>query len=273
MIVNTDEKRVRRMKRSKALQFDCKGIHSPCVQWADTPEDLKQAFTLVHDEYLKLGYIREPDPSGMFFGIHNLLPETVSLVVKSDGKVVATLTQVADSTEYGLPMDRIYSRELNQLRHKGRKLAELCSLVTSKQLRWKNLYMQMSRIMYTHALCNGVDDFCIMVNPKHVPFYKLIFLFEELGPEKHYPTLGVPAVALRADLNRMKARLDNKYGALDRECNLFHYMHGGKDSGYEFPWANDLLPPRGMPSEMMSFFGMAYDSASNGWAVAAAVGA
>lgn len=270
MITNTDEKRVRRMKRSKALQFDCKGIHSPCVQWADTPEDLKQAFTLVHDEYLKLGYIREPDPSGMFFGIHNLLPETATLVIKSAGKVVATLTQVADTPEHNLPMDQLYKKELNRLRRKGRKLAELCSLVTSKRLRWKNLYMQMSRIMYTHALCNGVDDFCIMVNPKHVSFYKMIFLFEELGPERHYPALGVPAVALRADLRRMKGRLEKTFGNLGRECNLYHYMHGEQKNRHDFPWADDLLPPRSMPAEVMSWFTMAYDSVSSEYAVAAA---
>lgn len=270
MITRIDEKRVRRMKLSKVLHFDCRGLISPCIKWAETHGELKQAFTLVHDEYLKLGYINKPDPSGMFFGIHNLLPDTVTLVVKSDSNVVATLTQVPDTRQYGLPMDKIYETELNTLRCKGRRLAELCGLVTSKKLRLKNLYMQMSRIMYTHAFCNGVEDFCIMVNPKHVAFYKLIFLFDQLGPEKFYPALGVPAVALHADLNKMKARLKEKYGLLDCDCNLYSYMHT-PHGPHNLPWADDLLPPKEMPPEMMSYFGIESAAQSNRLATTVAV--
>ena len=262
MTLRTVEKRVRRMKRSQVLQFDCKGLKSPCIKWAETPEELEQAFALVHDEYLKLGYISKPDPSGMFFGIHNLLPETVTLTVNSDSKVVATLTQVPDTREYGLPMDRIYRTELNDLRRKGRKLAELCGLVTSSKLRWKNLYMQMCRIVYTHALCNGVDDFCIMVNPKHVEFYESIFLFERLGPEKLYPTLGVPAVALCADLNKMKERLIENYEPLDYDCNLYSFMHTSQGQN-NLPWADDFQPPKETPLKIMSYFGIEPDAQSN----------
>ncbi len=256
MLAKIEDKRLRRMKLSKALHFDCKGLNSPCVKWAQTADELKQAFTLVHDEYLKLGYIQQPDPSGMFFGIHNLLPDTVTLIIKSDNKVVATLTQVPDTKENGLPMDRIYNNELNQLRRQGRHVAELCSLVTSKQLRWKNLYMQMSRTMYRYALCNDIDDFCIMVNPKHVSFYKMIFLFEEMGPEKYYPNLGVPAVALRADLIKMKARLERKYGTMDGECNLYSYLHAPREVRPGFAWAEDLMPPEQTPPETMNYFGV-----------------
>lgn len=256
MLARTDEKRIRRLKLSKALHFDCKGLNSPCVQWAQSADELKQAFRLVHDEYLKVDYIKKPDPSGMYFGMHNLLPDTATLVIKSDNKVVATLTQVPDTTENGLPMDRIYGPELNRLRRQGRNIAELCALVTSKQLRWKNLYMQMSRTMYRHALCNGIDDFCIMVNPKHVSFYKMIFLFEEMGPEKYYPNLGVPAVALRADLKMMKNRLENKYGSMDCDCNLYSYLHTKQAPQHGYPLADDLLPPRQTSMEMMSYFGV-----------------
>lgn len=268
MITRIDDKRVRRMKRSNVLRFDCKGIKSPSINWAETPEELEQAFSLVHDEYLKLGYISRPVASGMYYCIHNLLPDTVTLVVKSDSAVVATLTQVQDTSEYGLPMDAIYESELNGLRRKGRKLAELCALVTSSPLRWKNLYMQMSRIMYAHALCTGVDDFCIMVNPKHVEFYKLIFLFDQLGPEKLYPTLGVPAVALRADLNRMKERLKDSYAFLDCNCNLYSYMHT-PDDRHNLPWADALSPPSETPLEMMAYFGFDTPAQSNRFAAVA----
>ena len=164
------------------------------------------------------------------------------------------LTQVTDTKTHGLPMDRIYCAELNALRRKGRKIAELCALVTSSNLRWKNLFMQMSRIIYQHALCSGIDDFCIMVNPKHVGFYKLIFLFEPLGSEKHYPALGVPAVALRADLNKAKARFEDKYGTLRHDCDLHAYLHtsAGAESA---PWFYNLQPPEQISPETMSSFG------------------
>ncbi len=255
-------KRVRRMKRSKVLRFDCKGLKSPQIKWAETPGELEQAFALVHDEYLKLGYISQPDPSRMYYGIHNLLPETATLTVNSDSKVVATLTLVPDTKAYGLPMDKIYNTELNELRREGRKLSELCGLVTSSKLRWKNLYMQMCRIVYKHALCSGIDDFCIMVNPKHVEFYKTIFLFEKLGPEKLYPALGVPAVALRADLNKMKDQLSKNYGSLDCECNLYSFMHQSETQN-NVAWLEDLRPPKETPLETMLHFNMEADAQSH----------
>ncbi len=248
-------KRIRRMKLSKVLEFDCKGLHEPCVKWAETCDELKQAFSLVHREYLALGYIKQPDPSGMYFGAHNFLPETATLVVESESKVVATLTHVPDSPKYGLPMESIYSTELNALRRKGRKIAELCALVTSKKLRWKNIFMQMCRIAYNHALSSGLNDVCIMVNPKHVEFYKLVFMFEPLGPERHYPTLGVPAVALRLNLDKSKACYEDQYGAQSSDCDLYSFLHtsaGAKDA----PCFYDLQPPEQISSKMMSYFGV-----------------
>ena len=255
MGMDIDTKRIRRMNRSKVLQFDCRGLNSPSLQWAQSHEDLRQAFSLVHQEYVRVGYLDKPDPSCMFFGIHNLLPETATLIVKSDGKAVATLTQVPDSKMHGLPMDKIFSQELDALRVKGRKIAELCSLATSSQLRWKNLFMQMSRIMYNHALANGINDFCIMVNPKHVAFYQLIFLFEQLGPTQRHPVLGVPAVALRVDINKAKERFFEKYGWLSTDCNLHDFLHQpSANSQTPSSWVNDLQPPARIGSETRAFF-------------------
>jgi hypothetical protein len=53
----------------------------------------------------------------------------------------------------------------------------------------------------------GVDDLCIAVHPRHVPFYQLRWLFEVLGGLRTYETVnGALAMALRLDLRTLEER-------------------------------------------------------------------
>lgn len=219
-----DRRRTIRIKRSALLKDKLDDIDRPSIKIAETNDELEQAFSLVQQEYLRSGYIKEPNPSGMHCTIYNILPETAVFIFKSYLKVVATLTLILDNEHFGLPMDAIYQKELNVLRDKDRKLAELSALAVPRELRWHNLFMYLFRAMYWYAVYNKVNDLCIMINPKHVKFYKTIFFFEEFGEEKFYPKVGAPAVALRLNLDIIEDKVREKYSPLDFDCDLLSFF-------------------------------------------------
>ena len=175
-----DRRRTIRIKRSALLANKLDDIDRPAIKIAETRDELEQAFSLVYHEYRKLGYITEPNASEMCLSVYNMLPETAVFVFKSYLTVISTLTQVFDSDLFGLPMDQLYRTELEALRNENRKLAEIVALATSTERRWRNVFMYLTRAMTWYALYKNVNDLCITVNPKHVEFYKTIFLFEDI---------------------------------------------------------------------------------------------
>ena len=219
-----DRRRTIRIKRSALLQNRLDDIDRPSIKIAETRDELEQAFSLVYQEYLKLGYIAKPGSSQIHLTLYHVLPETAVFIFKSYLTVISTLTQIFDSKLFALPMDALYHDELNALRDRGRKLAELSALVTPSEARWRSIFLYLYRAIYWYAIYNKVDDLCITVNPKHVKFYKSIFFFEELGPERHYPKVGAPAVALRLDLGDFRDKLIEAYSALDFDCDLHAFF-------------------------------------------------
>lgn len=223
--VSVERRRTIRIKRSGLTHWKLGDIDRPAIKFAETIDERQQAFRLLHDNYLHLGYLSEPKPSGLLFNIYALLPNTAIFIAKSYLSVISSLTEIFDSEEFGLPMDIIYRDELDQLRGEGRRLVELSALVTPPKLRWRNLFMVLCQVMYQYSIYRGVDDLCIAVNPKHVRFYQQIFLFEQFGPERHYPRVDAPAIALRINMHQIEGRLKETYDALDLDCNLYRYFH------------------------------------------------
>jgi hypothetical protein len=228
-----DRRRTIRMKRSRFLEDRLGGIDRPAIKFAETIKEIEGAFSLCHDEYIDLKYLKKEKTHGMFFGIHSLLPDTSIFIFKSFDRVISSVTQIFDSQVFGLPMDAIYKDELDTLRTQGRKIVEFSALVTHKDMRSRNIFMHLVYILYHYSFFRGVNDWCIAVNPKHVPFYKEILLFEELGPQRYFPKVDAPAIALRNNMDTYEQRLKKIYEPMEFECDLysfFHRMTGKKSS-------------------------------------------
>lgn len=238
-----ERRRTVRIRRSALLKSQLDSIDRPAIKLAENLNEHRQAFALVYQEYVQSGYIPNPKPYGEVFSVFNLLPETAVFVVKSYQSVISTLSQFYDSKLFGLPMDSIYRDELLELRKKGRKIAEIGALATSSDYRWQNLFMYLCQIMYWFARYQRVDDLCITVNPKHVRFYKTIFLFEEFGPEKEYPKVAAPAVLLRLNMDTVENDLKVVYDQSDFECNLYHYFH--RMNGHKLEHYSEALINKG----------------------------
>jgi hypothetical protein len=145
-----DRRRTIRIKRSALLRSNLDHVDRP-------------TFSLVYNEYLEEGYIKDSDRSGLHFNIYHILPETVVFVFKSYLKVISTLTLIFDSETFGLPMDVLYRKELDALRRRKRTLVELSSLATAKDARWHNVFMYLNRAMVWYAMYRNASDLCIMV--------------------------------------------------------------------------------------------------------------
>lgn len=215
-----ERRRSVRLRRSAMLQAKLEEIDRPNIKIAETRDELAQSFALVYKEYMSSGYITKPHPSGLQFSAFNFLPTTCVFIFRSYLTVISTLTQIFDSELFGLPMDVLYRHELDALRAKGRKLTELSALATPREARWCNLMIFLSKTMFEYSKYNNVDDICIMVNPKHVSFYKTMFLFEEFGPERFYADVDAPAVALRMNMDVIEGKAREKYRNFDMGDNL-----------------------------------------------------
>ena len=226
-----ERRRTVRIKRSALLKAKLGDIDRPAIKSAENRDEFSQAFGLVYKEYLSSGYIPEPKTTEILYNIYHLLPETTVFIAKSYLTVVSTLTQIFDSDLFGLPMDLLYRKELDSLREKDRKIAEITGLATQKSFRWKNIFMYLCKAMLWHARYHGVNDLCITVNPKHVRFYKNIFLFEQFGPEKHYSSVNAPAVPLRLNMDDIDKKGRDEYDTADFECNLYDYFFRMRSDG------------------------------------------
>ncbi len=213
-----------RIRRSSLLDAKLDKLDRPSLKVAETLDEFVQAFTLLHNVYRKSGYLEQEDASGLHFGIHNLLPKTCVFIFKSYKKVLATMMFVPDTPEFGLPMDELYREEVDGLRRQGRKIAEIGSLVTRLDRRGQNIIMFLAKAIFQYAMITSTDDLCIAVNPKHVNFYRSIFLFEPLGEQRFYNKVGAPAVALRADMRRIGSALRDTYGQEDFDTNLHAFF-------------------------------------------------
>ncbi len=234
--IDIPESREIRFRRTVLLKSDIHQQNGLEIKIADEFSEWIGSFMLLYKEYLRTGYVFEQQSSHILFNIHHLLPETAVFITKISNRPESTLTQFLDNSLFGLPSDLIYQDELDQLRDKGRVIAELGSLVTRKQFRWQNQFLYLCRTMYWYARIKNVNDWIISVNPKHVPYYKTIFLFEIFGQEKFHPGVRAPAVLMRLDLERIQENLMAAYGNMEEECNLhdfFHCSEGSPIADYE----------------------------------------
>jgi hypothetical protein len=174
---------------------------------AYTPGDFEGAFRLLHDRYVQIGYMH-PHPSGRRVGVFNALPSTKVFVARAQGRVVATVTLVQDSS-LGLPMDQAYREELDVLRAQGRRLGEAATLTVAADYReWGfPILMRLYRTLIIYAATIArLTDLCLVVIPTHRRFYQTFFGVRELGPARPYPRINhTRVVGLRGDVRVTRA--------------------------------------------------------------------
>ncbi len=162
------------------------------------------AFALVHDAYCRAG-LDDPHESGLRVTPYQLLDTSHVFVSTLNDEVISTLTLVQDG-ELGLPMEAIYTKEIQDRRDRGIHLAEVTCLADRRlsPKRFFALFCELSRVMAQFAQREGVDEIWIACHPTHATLYERRLAFERQGDLCDYPAvLGNPAIPLCVDLKNL----------------------------------------------------------------------
>lgn len=195
----------------------------------------ERAYALAQRMYRGCGYT-DAEGERLCVSPFDADPQTMTLLIEDmAGQDVATVTLTFDSAA-GLPSDEIYHPELDVLRAQGRRLVEVTRLAMEEShAQSKTLLVCLFNFIYVYAeRVRGFTDFVVEVNPRHVPFYRRLLLFETIGPERPCPRVqGAPAVLLRLDLSipeheSQRVRAD---GPMANERTLYPYFYSWLEEG------------------------------------------
>lgn len=167
-------------------------------------EELHAAMRLVHDSYVRLGFIR-PNRHGLHVIPYHVLPTTDVLVAVRRGEVVATASVVMDSP-HGLPLECVFQEEVEAFRLRGFRIAEVSCLADKRDNDSGNascLFRLMALVAQRSGRA-GVNLHMIVVHPRHARFYEHFLGFIKIGKEKPYEKVaGSPAVLLAGEIERL----------------------------------------------------------------------
>lgn len=176
--------------------------HEPIVRTAQDDPDFIQALRLVYHAYIRSGFI-DASPYQMRVTPYHLLPSTQVLVSILREEVISTTTLIGDGP-LGLPMEDLYSAEVDVRRQKGIRLAEVSCLADRRAdfERTFAMLVQLMSLTAQTAVRLGIDQLVIAVHPRHGAFYERFFGFEVIGGLKSYEAVNnKPAVPLALDLH------------------------------------------------------------------------
>ncbi len=204
---------------------------------AETREELEACFRLLHDVYVRHGYM-EPDPSGMRVTIYNALPTTTTLCALFDNKVVGTLSLIRESA-IGLPLQRVF--DLTSVRAKRGNIAEVSGLAIHPAFLQQGGMILMPLMKCLYEYCASFFDtrhLVIAVNPRHIETYESLLFFRRLSANvvSSYDFVnGAPAVGATLDLKHAPEILRKCYGERPLRRNLHHYFVAMQLPNIEMP--------------------------------------
>lgn len=213
---------------------------------ARSRQELEDSFSLVYKEYLRKGYIPKGYCSQLRISLFNASPISTTFVAKRGSEVLAGVTLIPDSP-LGIPMDKIYKDELDVLRRKGRRIAEVSQLAIATDIFGRGFFsmfnfrklifvFRLFKIVLDHALyVDKLTDLCIAINPKQQNLYKFLF-FEQFAGLKYYGSVNrAPAIALRLRLTDAEEKTKSKKG-------LYKIFFGSKTDPKQFEGKYKLTP-------------------------------
>jgi hypothetical protein len=189
---------------------------------ASTRNEREEAFSLVHDEYCKKGYIK-PLKSGLWYTAHHALVNTIVLCIRNDsGQLIASSSMCTDSI-LGLPCDRLYPHEVSLIRKKTPHVSEVFSLaIRNNSIGLKNRLTVLSYMLQASFWTLGdflkQEEELLIVSPEHAKFYERTYDLEIFGTEKPDHDFSLPAVGIRINVAKM-FRL-NQMGRLAEDCKI-----------------------------------------------------
>tara|TARA_R110002049_G_scaffold285698_2_gene466831 strand:+ start:43695 stop:44501 length:807 start_codon:yes stop_codon:yes gene_type:complete len=207
---------------------------APGISLARSRDDLSGAFSLLYQAYLDAG-LEAPRPSGIRITPYHMLPTTEVVVSKLGDEVVSTISLVGDGF-LGIPMQSMYPEQVNGLRERGSRIAEVGCLADRRKspVRFIDNFRQMTRLLAQVALVRGIDVLVVATHPRHARFYTRALGFQKFGDVSECPyAQGNPAVALYLDLEEhISEELRDQYFGTpipSKELSPYHWDGDTRD--------------------------------------------
>lgn len=172
---------------------------------ARSRDEWEAAFRIVYDAYVESGLISANDYR-MRVTPYHLIPTTQVFVASRQQSVIGTLSLVEDS-RWGVPLDRVYPQQVQQLRDEGFRFGEVTCLADrgTPSRCALTVVMKLMGLMAQFASRQGIQKLIIGVHPRHAGFYKRLAAFESAGPTKAYPAVkNHPVVPMVLDLENVQ---------------------------------------------------------------------
>jgi len=141
-------------------------------------------------------------------GLQIKVPESpraneLTLAVYDGTHLFGTLSIGLDSSS-GLFVDELYKDIIDEYRTAGAKPYEITRFAIDPCNNSKEVLAAIFNLAYIYARhIHGMSDVFIEVNPRHVPFYKRMLCFQEVGGERFCERVGAPARLLHPSMDRM----------------------------------------------------------------------
>jgi len=199
------------------------------IKIANTLEEREAVFRLGYQVYLEKGYIKE-NYNEWLVQNYDSCEETIIFIVQDQFKNIAGSVTLLFDKNSKLPVEKIYSEEIKELKKLNPKIAELSRLVISPNYRnSKSILVLLFNYLaiYLHRV-KEYDGLVVQVNPRHKIYYKALLSFDEIGREKPCPQVqNAPAVLLflstqkyKKEMNRCKSDVNST----GKERTLYPYF-------------------------------------------------
>lgn len=179
--------------------------HSIEVVVARSDEQRLLAWRLVGLRYAWRGYACAqgvsafPDPERQAY--------YTTLLALRGGRPVGTITLGIDS-HAGMLVDEVYRREVDLVRAQRRRTCELVRLAIEEGADSRSVWIALLESLNVLCRCiHDITDLFIEVNPRHVRFYRRVFGFRVMAPERSCRRVGAPSVLLRLKREDLESRL------------------------------------------------------------------
>jgi hypothetical protein len=227
---------------------------------ASNAHDLLAALTLVQKNFEREGYAIK-NSNGLRITPYHLLPETVVIVAKRDNEVMATIS-IVPRTRFGLPLESSFTLN-NLLDNKGRVI-EVSALAVDPRVRGQQGEILYNLLKYMYHCNVGIlhaDTEVIGVNPKMVPLYEAVLLFNKipkLPVTKYDFANGAPVVPMIFSFAKGELSFEKTYGQKPSRLNMFEFFKLPAPPQFVLPNTAEFsqhLPQR-KPSEFTQILSM-----------------
>jgi len=175
------------------------------ISRAITLEDICGAYQMVYDNFLKMGYILKNE-SGMRVRLFEAVPETATFIAKVNGKIIGVTSAIIDSPDLGVPADKTFRQEIDELRRNGGKICEGTNWVIDPEYRRTNVMPELMRTCFAHSLMAGCNAMLATISPGHQSYYKII-CFDTVGSERSSsPEIDDPVILQLNSYDKFFAR-------------------------------------------------------------------